>query len=101
MRTAKNRAEIEAQKRNDVADLTLSEAVALLALSSDARKLIAFMREIENLDGEALVQACIDANVGLVRDPGYNPFHGRSDEERREWYSGLASALDLSEASPR
>jgi hypothetical protein len=39
MRVAKNRAEIEAQIRNDVADLTLSEAAALLMLSSDARKL--------------------------------------------------------------
>ena len=85
MRTAKNRAEIESQKRNSVADLTLSEAVALLALSSDARKLIAFMRECENLDGEEMVQACLDAGVALIRDPNYNQFANRSDEERREW----------------
>ena len=34
MRVAKNRTEIENQMRNDVADLTLNEATALLALSS-------------------------------------------------------------------
>jgi Protein of unknown function (DUF3102) len=47
MRCAKNRAEIEHQIRNDVADLTLSEAAALLALSSDVRKLLSFVKEIE------------------------------------------------------
>src|SRR3954447_26941881 len=39
MRVAKNRADIEAQIRNDVADLSLSEAAAILALSSDVRRL--------------------------------------------------------------
>ena len=85
MRTAKNRAEIEAQKRNSVADLTLSEAVALLALSSDVRKLLAFAKECESLEGEELVQACIANNVAIITTPGYDQFHGRSDEERREW----------------
>src|SRR5271163_3492730 len=46
MRVAKNRAEIENQIRNDVADLTLNEATALLALSSDVRKLLQFAKEI-------------------------------------------------------
>ena len=85
MRAAKNRAEIEASKAQSTADLSLGEAVALLALSSDVRKLLAFVKECEGLDGEELVQACLDANVGVVTTPGYNPFAGRSDDERREW----------------
>ncbi len=86
MRIAKNRTEVEAQMRNGVADLTLNEAAALLMMSSDVRKLFAFAREIEGPDGEELVKACIDANVAVIPTPGYDPFHGRSDEERREWF---------------
>jgi hypothetical protein len=37
MRVVKNRAEIEAQIRNGVADLSLNEVAALLMLSSDVR----------------------------------------------------------------
>jgi hypothetical protein len=85
MRAAKNRAEIEPSKAQSTADLSLGEAVALLALSSDVRKLLAFVKECEGLDGEELVQACLDANVGVVTTPGYNPFAGRSDDEGREW----------------
>ena len=85
MRTAKNRAEIEAQKRNGVADLTLSEAVALLALSSDARKMLAFMREVENLDGEELIKACAENNIAIICAPAPDPFHGQSADVRREW----------------
>ena len=85
MRIAKNRAEVEKQMRNDVADLTLNEAAALLMMSSDVRKLFAFAREIEGLEGEAFVQACLDAGVGVINDRGYDPFHGRSNDERREW----------------
>jgi len=85
MRVAKNRAEIEAQKRNDVADLSLGEAMALLALSSDVRKLLMFVKECEGLEGEELVQACLDAGVALIRTPGYDMFAGQSDEQRREW----------------
>ena len=44
------------------------------------------MRQIENLDGEELVEASIEANVGIIHSPNYNLFHGRSDEERREWF---------------
>jgi hypothetical protein len=85
MRVAKNRAEIENQMRNDVADLTLNEAAALLALSSDVRKLFEFAKQTDGLSGEELVQACLDAGVGIISSPGYNPFAGRSDDERREW----------------
>lgn len=85
MRVAKNRAEIEAQIRNDVADLTLSEAVALLMLSSDARKLLAFAKQAEGLSGEAFVEFCIANDVAVFRDPHYDPFAGRSEVEKREW----------------
>ncbi len=85
MRVAKNRAEIE--KRNGVADLDLSlnEAAALLALSSDVQKLLEFAKQTQGLSGEELVQAWLDAGVGVIRTPEYNPFHGRSEEEQREW----------------
>ena len=56
-----------------------------MALSSDIRKLLQFAKEIEGLSGEALLQACLEANVGVIQSPGYNPFHGRDDQERREW----------------
>jgi len=86
MRVAKNRAEIEVQMRNDVADLTLNEAAAMLALSSDIRKLFQFTREIESLDGEDIIKACLAANIPVIVDHNYNPLAGRSDEEKREWY---------------
>jgi hypothetical protein len=84
MRCAKNRIEIE-KKSASVADLTLNEAAALLALSSDVRKLFEFAKQTEGLSGEELVQACLDAGVGVITSRGYNPFAGRSDDERREW----------------
>jgi len=85
MRVAKNRSEIENQMRNTVADLSLNEAVALLALSSNIRKLLQFAKEIENLEGEDFVKACVEAGAGVIRSPGYDKFVGRSDHERREW----------------
>jgi Protein of unknown function (DUF3102) len=84
MRAAKNRAEIEANAQS-AADLSLGEAMALLALSSDVRKLLSFVKQCEGLNGEELVQACLDANIPVVVTPGYDPFHGQSDEHRREW----------------
>jgi hypothetical protein len=85
MRVAKNRAEVEKRVRNGVADLTLNEAAGLLALSSDVRKLFEFAKQTEGLSGDELIQACLDAGVGVIANPGYNPFYGRSDDERREW----------------
>ena len=85
VRVAKNRAEVENQMRNDVADLTLNEAAALLAQSSDVKKLFEFAKQTESLSGEELVQACLDAGVGIINNPGNNPFAGRSEIERREW----------------
>ena len=85
MRVAKNRAEIEAQIRNDVADLSLNEVAALLMLSSDVRKLLNFAKQADGLSGEALVEFCIANNVGVIKDSGYDPFAGRSEAERLEW----------------
>jgi hypothetical protein len=87
MRVAKNRAEIEAQIRNDVADLTLSEAAAMLALSSDVRRLFRFVKELDGLDDpEDILKACLDANIPVIVDKGYNPVAGRSDVEILEWH---------------
>jgi Protein of unknown function (DUF3102) len=47
MRVAKNREEIENQMRNGVGDLSLNEAVALLMLSSDVRKVLDFAKQAE------------------------------------------------------
>jgi hypothetical protein len=85
MRVAKNRAEIEAQMRSGVADLSLNEVAALLMLSSDVRKLLNFAKQEEGLSGEALVEFCIANNVGVIKDTGYNPFAGRSEAEKLEW----------------
>jgi hypothetical protein len=85
MRVAKNRAEIEAQIRDDVADLSLNEVAALLMLSSDVRKLLNFAKQAEGLSGEALVEFCIANNVGVIKDSGYDPFAGRSEAEKLEW----------------
>jgi hypothetical protein len=91
MRVAKNRAEIENEIRNDVADLTLSEAAGLLVLSSDVRKLFRFVRDADNLhDPEEIIKVAMDANVGLLGvfvTPGYHPLAGRDEEERREWHA--------------
>jgi hypothetical protein len=85
MRVAKNRAEIEAQIRNDVADLSLNEVAALLMLSSDVRKLLNFAKQADGLSGEALIEFCIANNVGVIKDSGYDPFAGRSEAEKLEW----------------
>ena len=78
MRAAKNRTEIEANAQS-AADLSLGEAVALLALSSDVRKMLSFVKQCEGLHGEELVQACLDAGVGFIHTPNYNQsFAGRS-----------------------
>jgi hypothetical protein len=86
MRVAKNRAEIEGQMRNGIADLSLNEAAALLMMTSDIRKLIAFVKDCEHLHGEELVERCIAEGVGLIRDDSYDPFLGRSEAEKLEWH---------------
>ena len=86
MRVAKNRTEIENQIRNDVADLSLNETAAMLMLSSDVRKLLAFARDCENLFGEELIERCIAEGVAVLQDSNYDPFANRTGAEILEWH---------------
>jgi hypothetical protein len=86
MRLAKNRAVIEIQIRNHVADLTLNEAAALLMLSADVRKLLNFMKECEDLSGEEFIERCIAEGFPVIHDPGYDPLAGRNEVEAVEWH---------------
>jgi hypothetical protein len=86
MRLAKNRTEIEA-KSATVADLTLNEAAAVLMLSSDIKKLFAFMKGAQELNGEELIAFCAEHNVALFTN---NPFGAKEwweldDAELLEW----------------
>jgi len=88
MRCAKNRAAIEeSQIRNAIADLTLNEAAAILMLSSDVRKLLAFAKRAESADPEELIELCAAAGIAVIR---HNPFGAKewselSDAETLEW----------------
>ena len=86
MRIAKNREMIEHQIRNGAADLSLNQAAALLFLTSDMKKLLAFSREIEGAAPEEIVKACIENDIGVIRDPNYDMFAGRSETEIRDWH---------------
>jgi DUF3102 family protein len=88
MRVAKNRAAIEMRMANPqcVADLTLNEAAALLMLTSDVRKLFNFVRDLEHLSGDALIDRCIAEGVAVIKDEDYDPFHGRTETEALEWH---------------
>src|SRR5262249_33316454 len=84
MKMAENRAMIEKeQKRNDVAHLSLNEAAALCVLGGRIEKVMDFARRAES--GENLVDLCIEKGFGYIKDEDYNPFHGRSEAEIREW----------------
>jgi hypothetical protein len=86
MRTAKHRATIEAKIRNGVADLTVNQAAALLVLTSDVDKLLSFARQLESSTSvEQAVGFCLEHGVGYIRDNYYDPFHGRSESEKRDW----------------
>ena len=54
-------------------------------LSSDVRKLLNFAKQADGLSGEALVEFCIANDVAVIKDPGYDPFAGRSEAEKLEW----------------
>ncbi len=32
-----------------------------------------------------MVNLCIERGFSVIQDEGYNPFHGRSEEEQRDW----------------
>jgi hypothetical protein len=86
-RCAKNRDELEKQIRNDVADLTLNEAAAMLAMSSDMKKLLDFARRAEGMDSEELIKHCAKNDIAMF---GYHPFGGKyfhelEDPGKLEW----------------
>jgi Protein of unknown function (DUF3102) len=86
MRTAKNREAIELQIRNGVADLTLNEAAALLFLTSDVKKLLAFAKQASEIsDPEKLIEFCVENDVGVIRDNYYDMWAGTTDEQKWEW----------------
>jgi Protein of unknown function (DUF3102) len=85
MRAAKHRDDLEANTQG-IADLTLSEAAAVLALSSDARQLFKFVKGLEELDDpEDIIAAAAAANFTVIRTPGYDPFAITTEEEKRDW----------------
>jgi hypothetical protein len=90
MRVAKNRADIEAKLAEDAAgDLTLSEAAAMLALSSDTRALFRFLKGLEGIDlddPDAIIKLATESKIPVIHDPSYNTFAGRNEEERRDWW---------------
>jgi hypothetical protein len=87
MRIAKNRSTIETQIRNGVADMSINQAVALLMMSGDVRQLLNTAQQISAInDPEKLIAFCNSEGIPAIVDETYNPFHGRSDEEKREWW---------------
>jgi Protein of unknown function (DUF3102) len=83
MRCARSRKEIEANTQS-FADLNLNEAAALLALSSDVRKLLDFARKLERLtDPEEIMQLCLDSGVADMGTRDYESDY--TAEQRREW----------------
>jgi hypothetical protein len=88
MQVAKNRATIEEQIGNDVADLTLTEAAALIAMSSNIEKLFKFLRDIKHVDDpEQIVQMAIGAGViGVIKDNDYDPFHHVDKDRIVDWH---------------
>jgi hypothetical protein len=87
MRLAKNRDTIEKKNPQPIADLTMNEAAALLALSVGVEKLLKFASEAALCegDGEALVKLATEHGFGVTVDEWYDPFHGTSDPEKRDW----------------
>jgi hypothetical protein len=86
MRVAKNKETIEEQIRNGVADLSLNQAAALLVMTSDVRKLFAFMKELQEANPEDIVQLCIEHGVGVIKDDSYDPFAHTDDPGKRDWH---------------
>ena len=64
------RKEIEA-KAQSFADLNLNEVAALLMLSSVVKKLFAFAKGAEGLQGEEFISFCTENGVAVLRN---NPF---------------------------
>lgn len=87
IKLAKNRATIEKEMANpqSIADLTLNEAAALCVLAGRIDKLLEFAKRAETVSGDDLVNLCVAHGVRVITDETYNPFHGRTEAEQREW----------------
>jgi Protein of unknown function (DUF3102) len=87
IRIAKNRTTIEEQMRNGVADLTMNQAAALMVMSSDMRKLFAFIKQLDERkdDPEEVLALCMEAGIPVIHTPNYDPFAGCDDAGKREW----------------
>lgn len=88
MRAAKNRATIETEIRNAIADLSLNEAMALLALSSDVRKVLEFAKQAEARadNPDAFIKNCLDLGFVVVQDESYDVWFGTTEAEKHEWH---------------
>lgn len=89
MNLAKHRAIIEKEmaKSATVAhlDLTLNEAAALCVLAGRLERLMDFAKRAEGISGNDLVNLCIERGFDVIVDKEYDPFFGRSKEEKRDW----------------
>lgn len=96
MRTAKNREAVELQMRNAIADLTLNEAAALLFLTSDLKKLLAFTKQIsETTNPEQVVALCIENGIGVIHDTSYNMWFGVTEGQKRDWTFYVRFLIEL------
>jgi hypothetical protein len=86
MRCAKNRSAIEANTQC-VADLTLNEAAAILMLSSDVRKLLAFAKRAANSDPDELIELCAVEGIAVLRGSAFGaaPFYELEERKKLEW----------------
>ncbi len=86
MRCAKQREVIESNTQ-PIADLSLNEAAALLMLSSDARKILSLVRDMENLGPEELIDFCTTNEIAVLRtNPfGATEFNDLPEPEQNEW----------------
>src|SRR5260370_4403754 len=94
IKIAKNRETIENQIRNDVADLTLGQAAALMMMTADMKKALDFVKQVETTDDpEKIISLAIEHGYRVINDPGYKPFASCSVEEIREWHVFLLLLL--------
>jgi hypothetical protein len=84
MRCAKSRAEIE-KSAMGVTDLTLTEAAAMLMMSSKVKELFEYIKKVEHLsDPEEIMQVALDSGVATFAGT-IDYESGHTVEERREW----------------
>jgi hypothetical protein len=88
IKLAKHRDVIEkaaANPQHPVTDLTLNEAAALCVLTGHLERLMEFTKRAEGCNSEQLVDLCIAEGIPIIKNEGYDAFHGRSEAEIREW----------------